>query len=169
MPATSARAGNMASMSSPDPEEQQIIDSWHVNAAPWARAIRAADIASRKLVTDQAIVDAVSSVSCTVDSLIAALPWYLDRPGYLLVQTLHPVAACGELPYRDGWRDGNWSGFSSDFNQPAPWYFRTLKTWRRLLPRCGFEILECREPKAAGAVTPASVIWICKARRSAQT
>ena len=240
----------MASMKQ-DAEEQQIIESWYSNAAPWARAIRAANIATRKLVTDQAIVDAVSSVSCarildlgcgegwlarvlcgrgmsvvgidvvpeliayaaampcaglsgsaafyvqsyasianrqwrggpfdaavcnfsllgreSVDTLIAALPGYLDRPGYLVVQTLHPVAACGELPYQDGWREGSWSGFSSDFNRPAPWYFRTLETWERLLRRCGFDILECREPKAAGAVTPASVIWICKARRSAQT
>ena len=72
-------------------------------------------------------------------------------------------------PYRDGWRERSWLGFSSDFNNPAPWYFRTLETWTALLQRCGFDILECREPKAGGAVTPASVIWIVKARRSAQT
>jgi 2-polyprenyl-3-methyl-5-hydroxy-6-metoxy-1,4-benzoquinol methylase len=252
MPATSARsAGNIARMNSQDPQEQEIIRSWHSNAAPWARAIRAASIASRKLVTDQAVVDAVASISCarildigcgegwlaralsdrgmsvtgidavpelvaqagaiaraaasgsvafhvqdyasiakrqwrggpfdaavcnfsllgreSVDSLIAALPWYLDDPGYLIIQTLHPVTACGALPYQDGWREGNWLGFSSDFNDPAPWYFRTLETWTALLQRCGFDILECREPKAAGAVTPASVIWIGKARRPAQT
>jgi SAM-dependent methyltransferase len=247
-------------MNSQDAEEQAIIRSWHSNAAPWARAIRAASIASRKLVTDQAIIDAVSSVSCarildigcgegwlaralsalgmsvtgvdvvpeliaqaaascdtaeagaasrasasgsvafhvqdydsianrqwrcgpfdaavcnfsllgreSVDSLIAALPWYLDDAGYLIIQTLHPVAACGERPYQDGWREGSWLGFSSDFNNPAPWYFRTLETWTSLLQRCGFDILECREPKAPGAVTPASIIWIGKARRSAQT
>jgi 2-polyprenyl-3-methyl-5-hydroxy-6-metoxy-1,4-benzoquinol methylase len=251
MPATLARAaGNIACMNSQDAEEQEIIRSWHSNAAPWARAIRAASIASRKLVTDQAIVDAVSSVSCarildigcgegwlarelsdlgmsvtgidvvpelivqaaampraaagsvafhvqdyasiakrqwrcgpfdaavcnfsllgreSADSLIAALPWYLDDPGYLIIQTLHPVAACGTQPYQDGWREGSWLGFSSDFNNPAPWYFRTLETWTTLLQRCGFDILECREPKAPDAVTPASVIWIGKARRSAQT
>jgi 2-polyprenyl-3-methyl-5-hydroxy-6-metoxy-1,4-benzoquinol methylase len=247
-------------MNSQDAEEREIIRSWHSNAAPWARAIRAASIASRKLVTDQAIIDAVSSVSCarildigcgegwlaralsargmsvtgvdvvpeliaqatasldaasadavlrgtasgsvafhvqdygsiakrqwrcgpfdaavcnfsllgreSVDSLMAALPRYLDDPGYLIIQTLHPVAACGERPYQDGWREGSWLGFSSDFNNPAPWYFRTLETWTALLQRCGFDILECREPRAPGAVTPASVIWIGKARRSAQT
>jgi SAM-dependent methyltransferase len=247
-------------MNSPDPQEQDIIRSWYSNAAPWARAIREASIASRKLVTDQAIIDAVSSVSCarildigcgegwlaralsalgtsvtgvdavpaliaqatasadaaraaavsrdtalgstafhvqdyasianrhwrcghfdaavcnfsllgreSVDSLIAALPWYLDDPGYLIIQTLHPVAACGTQPYQDGWREGSWLGFSSDFNNPAPWYFRTLETWRALLQRSGFDILECREPKAAGVVTPASLIWIGKKRRSAQT
>jgi 2-polyprenyl-3-methyl-5-hydroxy-6-metoxy-1,4-benzoquinol methylase len=246
-------------MKSQDAEEQQIISSWYSNAAPWTRAIRTASIASRKLVTDQAIIDAVSSVCCSrildigcgegwlaralsalgmsvtgvdavpeliaqaaasgdrstdapsrdtapgsvafhvldygsiankqwrsgpfdaavcnfsllgresVDSLLAALPSYLDDPGYLIIQTLHPVAACGGRPYQDGWREGSWLGFSSDFNNPAPWYFRTLETWTALLQRCGFEILECREPKAPGGVTPASVIWIGKARRSAQT
>ncbi|HEY2465518.1 MAG TPA: class I SAM-dependent methyltransferase [Steroidobacteraceae bacterium] len=237
-------------MNSRDPQEQEIINSWHLNAAPWARAIRTASIASRKFVTDQAIIDAVCSVACrrildvgcgegwlarvlsdlgmsvtgvdvvpelvsqaaamppgsagdmafhlqdyasianrrwrcgpfdaavcnfsllgreSVDSLLAALPWYLDDPGYLIVQTLHPVAACGERPYQDGWRDGSWQGFGGDFNNPAPWYFRTLETWMALLQRCGFDILERREPKAAGAVTPASVIWIGKLRRSAQT
>jgi SAM-dependent methyltransferase len=252
MPATSARAaGNIACMNSQDAEEQEIIRSWHSNAAAWARAIRAASIASRKLVTDQAIIDAVSSIRCarildmgcgegwlaralsdrgmsvtgvdvvaeliaqavamprastsgsvafhvqdyasiasrqwhggpfdaavcnfsllgreSVDSLLAALPGYLDGPAYLIVQTLHPVAACGEQPYRDGWREGSWLGCGSDFNSPAPWFFRTLETWSALLQRCGFDILECREPKAAGAVTPTSVIWIGKARRSAQT
>ncbi len=238
-------------MNSQDAEEQEIVRSWHSNAVPWARAIRAASIASRKLVTDQAIIDAVAGVPCarildigcgegwlaralsdrgmsvtgvdavpeliaqaaampravatgsaafhvqdyasiakrqwrcgpfdaavcnfsllgrqSVDSLIAALPYYLDAPGYLIIQTLHPVAACGAQPYRDGWREGSWLGFSSDFNNPAPWYFRTLDSWTELLQRCGFDILECREPKAAGAVTPASVIWIGITRRSAQT
>jgi 2-polyprenyl-3-methyl-5-hydroxy-6-metoxy-1,4-benzoquinol methylase len=238
-------------MNSQDAEEQEIIRSWHSNAAPWARAIRAASIASRKLVTDQAIIDAVSSIpsrrildvgcgegwlaralsdrgmnvtgidvvpeliaqagapTCatasgtvafqvqgyasianrewragpfdaavcnfsllgreSVDSLIAALPWYLNDPGYLIIQTLHPGTACGAQPYQDGWREGSWLGFSSDFNNPAPWYFRTVETWAALLQRCGFDILEYREPKAAGAVTPASAIWIGKSRRTAQT
>jgi 2-polyprenyl-3-methyl-5-hydroxy-6-metoxy-1,4-benzoquinol methylase len=234
-----------------DPQEQEIIESWYSNAAPWTRAIRAASIASRKLITDQAIIAAVSSVACrrildigcgegwlaralsdlgmsvtgvdvvpeliaqagatprtgasgsvafhvqdyasianrqwrggvfdaavcnfsllgreSVDSLIAALPHYLAEPGYLIIQTLHPVVACGEQPYQDGWRAGSWRGFSSDFRHPAPWYFRTLGTWTAMLQQCGFDIIECREPKAAGAVTPASVIWIGKTRRSAQT
>jgi SAM-dependent methyltransferase len=261
MPATLVRAaGNIVCMNSQDAEEQQIIRSWYSNAAPWTRAIREAGIASRKLVTDKAIIDAVSSVSCarildigcgegwlaralsalgrsvtgvdvvpeliaqaaasqdaasadavlrgiapgsvafhvqdyssissrqwrcgpfdaavcnfsllgrdSVDSLLAALPWYLDDPGYLIIQTLHPLAACGERPYQDGWREGSWLGFSSEFKNPAPWYFRTLETWTALLQRCGFDILECREPRAPGAVTPASAIWIGKKRRPAQT
>ena len=243
-------------MNSEKSREQQIVKSWYCNAAPWGRAIREASIVSRQLVTNQAIIDAVASVSpsrildigcgegwlaralsdrgmsvtgvdvvpdliaqalassdavgrdaaapgsvsfhvqdyasianrqwrcgpfdaavCnfsllgreSVESLIASLPWYLGDQGHLIVQTLHPVAACGEHPYQDGWRDGNWLGFSADFNNPAPWYFRTLESWTALLQRCGFDILECREPTAAGALTPASVIWIGKTRRSAQT
>ena len=39
--------------------DQQIIDSWDVNAAPWVRAVRNHEIPSRRLVTDQAIIDAV--------------------------------------------------------------------------------------------------------------
>jgi 2-polyprenyl-3-methyl-5-hydroxy-6-metoxy-1,4-benzoquinol methylase len=105
----------------------------------------------------------------SVESLIAALPSYLENPGYLIIQTLHPVAACGGEPYQDGWRAGSWQGFSDDFSSPAPWYFRTLESWTALLQRCGFDIVECREPQAAGAVAPASVIWIGKARPTAQT
>jgi 2-polyprenyl-3-methyl-5-hydroxy-6-metoxy-1,4-benzoquinol methylase len=230
-------------MESNDPREREILRSWYSNAAPWSRAIRNASIASRKLVTNQAIIDAVASVvpdsvldlgcgegwlaraladrgirttgvdavpeliaqavsqaesidlrlrpeflvqdyaaiagrvwsggrfaaavcnfsllgATSVETLIAALPFYLRSSGRLIIQTLHPVAACGDLPYEDGWRAGSWSGFGSDFRDPAPWYFRTLASWQAMLQRCGFEILECREPKAAGAVTPASIIWI---------
>jgi 2-polyprenyl-3-methyl-5-hydroxy-6-metoxy-1,4-benzoquinol methylase len=226
-----------------DPRELQIIRSWHSNAQAWSRAIASASIASRKLVTNQAIVDAVSGVSpgsvldigcgegwlaralsargmnvlgvdivpdlvaaaraqgggefqvceyeaiakrqwrtasfdaivCnfsllggdSVESLIAALPGHLNEPGFLIVQTLHPVAACGGRPYEDGWREGSWAGFSGDFADPAPWYFRTIESWSALLQRCDFDIVECREPCAADAVTPASIIWICKAGRLA--
>lgn len=105
----------------------------------------------------------------SVDSLIAGLRAYVANPGFLVVQTLHPVAACGDAPYQDGWRPGNWCGFSSDFSDPAPWYFRTIESWQALLKSNGFELLECREPTAALATAPSSIIWICKARATAQT
>ncbi|MEP6885123.1 MAG: methyltransferase domain-containing protein [Gammaproteobacteria bacterium] len=222
----------------PDALEAQIIRSWNTNARPWARAIQAASIHSRKLVTDAAIVDAVLSIrpgrvfdlgcgegwlaralsasgievtgvdavpeliaeaeqrggglfqvsdygaiahrqlQCgpfdaavcnfsllgeeSVESLLGAVAHYLDAAGHLVVQTLHPAAACGEHPYRDGWRAGSWSGFGAEFSDPAPWYFRTLASWVSMLRRNGFEILECREPTARDAIAPASVIFICK-------
>lgn len=39
--------------------EAALLDSWHANAQPWSRAIAAGAIASRRLVTDQAVVAAV--------------------------------------------------------------------------------------------------------------
>ncbi len=232
-------------ISSPDAQEQQIIRSWNANAGPWARAVRTGSIASRKLVTDRAIVDAVSSVrparvfdiGCgegwlaraladrgmkvfgidvvpelvaeaarlgrgefsvrsfselaggeyrcgpfdaavcnfsllgeeSVESLLGALTGCLGEGGFLVIQTLHPVAACGEHPYRDGWRAGSWLGFGAEFTDPAPWYFRTLESWFALLRRSGFDVLECREPTASGASVPASVIFVCKASGAEQT
>jgi 2-polyprenyl-3-methyl-5-hydroxy-6-metoxy-1,4-benzoquinol methylase len=233
--------------------ETQILHSWHSNANPWSRAIRSASIASRELVTNGAILEAVTSVSppastrrgpwrvldvgcgegwltrelaslgmrvlgidavpalvddarrggggdfqvldyaaigrrewragpfdaavCnfsllgaeSVESVVAGLAGYLANPGYLIIQTLHPIAACGDAPYEDGWRAGNWCGFSNDFVDPAPWYFRTVDTWQSLLTRCGFDLLETREPKAAQAAAPSSIIWIGKPRVTAQT
>jgi 2-polyprenyl-3-methyl-5-hydroxy-6-metoxy-1,4-benzoquinol methylase len=238
-----ADQSKLAEMSDPlyasegDTSEDEIIRSWYVNAEPWTRALRAQSIASRKLVTDQAIIDAVRSVAprrvldigcgegwlaralhgfgvdvlgidvvpaliaeakrlgpgefevCSyrdvatrtwnrgsfdavicnfsllgnesVESLIGAAGAYLNVPGYLIVQTLHPVAACGAQPYRDGWRAGSWAGFSPEFSDPAPWYFRTLASWYAMLRRCGFEMVECREPTAHGATAPSSIVYIC--------
>jgi 2-polyprenyl-3-methyl-5-hydroxy-6-metoxy-1,4-benzoquinol methylase len=260
-------------MNSRDSREQEIIRSWHANAAPWSEAIRTASVASRTLVTNQAVIDAVvsavasnaasavasdsASVACSsvagprvldigcgegwlaralgdlgmrvtgidavpdliaqaanapciaarrgsavfsvqdyesianrrwhggpfdaavcnfsllgaesVDSLIAALPFYLANPGYLIIQTLHPLGACGALPYQDGWREGSWQGFGGEFRNPAPWYFRTLESWTSLLESGGFDIVERREPKAPEAAAPSSVIWIGKRRRAVQT
>lgn len=39
--------------------EQQIIDSWHINASPWVTAIRDGEIESRVQVTNQAIIDVI--------------------------------------------------------------------------------------------------------------
>jgi SAM-dependent methyltransferase len=105
----------------------------------------------------------------SVESLIGALPFYLDDQKNLIIQSLHPIAACGDAPYEDRWRVGSWAGFSGGFCNPAPWYFRTLESWQSMLARNGFEIVECREPRTAPAAEPASVIFICKARRAAQT
>ncbi|WP_267221666.1 class I SAM-dependent methyltransferase [Dyella silvae] len=41
--------------------ESQILDAWHANAQAWERAVRSGQIESRRLVTDQAIIDAVLS------------------------------------------------------------------------------------------------------------
>jgi 2-polyprenyl-3-methyl-5-hydroxy-6-metoxy-1,4-benzoquinol methylase len=228
-----------------DADEAQIVRSWNTNAKPWTKAIQTGSIRSRRLVTDQAIVDAVlnltprrvldlgcgegwlaralcaSGIEVTgvdavgeliaearrlgggefhlqpyeaissgrwrsepfdaavcnfsllgkesVDSLIGAVGGYLCGAGHLIVQTLHPVAACGENRYQDGWRPGNWSGFSSDFRDPAPWYFRTLQSWISLLRTNGFELIECREPTVPDGAVPSSVIFVGKRCGAEQT
>jgi len=49
-------------MSDSEFSDEKILRSWHKNAAPWIRAIDGATIASRKLVTDAAIVAAVTGL-----------------------------------------------------------------------------------------------------------
>jgi len=222
-------------MSSDRLDDAKIVDSWHKNASPWTEAVRANQIESRTLVTNQAVVEAVLSraprtmldIGCgegwlmraiaekgvrsvgvdvvpslveqatragggefrvmsyeqiaagelqlTVDVVVAnfsligkesvegvlgRIPDLLTNGGALIIQTLHPVVATGDLPYEDGWRHGSWTGFSNEFSDPAPWYFRTLESWKSLLVDKGFELLEMREPVHPGTGKPASVIFI---------
>jgi 2-polyprenyl-3-methyl-5-hydroxy-6-metoxy-1,4-benzoquinol methylase len=221
-----------------DPEmfnDQRIIASWRTNAAPWASAVRGHQIESRRLVTDQAIVDAVVSrapstvidIGCgegwlartlsqsgirvlgldvvpalieeaqtsgggefrvasheeiaagaipvradllvcnfsligkeSVDGLLRAVPGLLTPRGTFVIQTLHPVIACGDQPYRDGWRAGSWQGFDAAFTDPAPWYFRTLGSWVALLAKHRLRVIEMLEPLHPDNQLPASVIFI---------
>ncbi len=95
-----------------------------------------------------------------VDGLVRRVPELLEPRGSFVVQTLHPVSACGDLPYEDGWRTGSWAGFSDAFSNPAPWYFRTMDTWRDLFADSGLRVLEIREPVDPRSGKPASVIFI---------
>ena len=96
----------------------------------------------------------------SVDTLLAAMPALLRPRGVLIIQTLHPVLACGQRPYQDGWREGSWAGFSADFTDPAPWFFRTLASWLALLRTHGLRLLELREPIDPRTQQAASVIFI---------
>ena len=98
----------------------------------------------------------------SVASLLAVLPRHLTTGAWLVIQTLHPRAACGDLPYADGWRAGSWRGCGEDFSDPPPWYFRTLESWGELIARSGFVLEESREPALPGTQVPASVIFICR-------
>jgi len=211
--------------------DTKIIDSWHRNTAPWVDAVRKDEIESRTLVTNQAIVDAVRSLSpatgldigcgegwlvralsgvamtgvdvvpglvdaarqagggdfrvmsyeeiahgrlrlavdvavCNfsligedaVAGLFRAAPTYLKPGGFLVVQTMHPVVACGDAPYLDGWREGSWAGFNAGFTDPPPWYFRTLGSWVKLFTEHGLHLRELREPVHPNTGKPASLI-----------
>ncbi|WP_445363456.1 class I SAM-dependent methyltransferase [Microbulbifer sp. ANSA003] len=80
--------------------------------------------------------------------------------GYFVIQTLHPHQACGNEPYRDGWRPGSWEGIEGDFEEAAPWYFRTLESWVQLFRDNSFAIEAIYEPRADSQPTPSSLI-IC--------
>ena len=70
----------------------------------------------------------------------------LNKNGFFIIQTIHPIEGCGDHKYEDGWRKGSWSGFSDDFSNPPPWYFRTLETWKELFLQNGLNLIEMIEP-----------------------
>lgn len=220
----------------PGRDETDILHSWHRNADAWTRAVREELIESRRLITDQAIVDAVldnrprsvldvgcgegwlvraltahgiqaigvdavpalieharerggsfqvaayddliagqfpqrvEAVVCnfsllgeaSVERLLAALPSLLEADGRLIVQTVHPLVACGEHAYVDGWRMEAWTGFGAAFPAPAPWYFRTLGSWVSLFAASGWQLCELREPLHPQTGRPASVIFVAR-------
>ena len=99
----------------------------------------------------------------SVAGLFGVVRSLLKPHGMFLVQTLHPVIACGDHPYQDGWRQGSWAGFSTDFSDAAPWYFRTMESWIRLFQEHGLRLLEMREPLHPQTQKPASVIFMAQA------
>ena len=95
-----------------------------------------------------------------VDGLLRAAPTYLRQGGSLVVQTVHPLIACGDAPYADGWRAGSWAGFSSDFADAPPWYFRTIASWIALFAAHGLRLTALREPLHPRTGKPVSLILI---------
>ncbi len=96
----------------------------------------------------------------SVEGIFRVLPSLLTSKGVLVIQTLHPLIACGDEPYRDGWRQGSWVGFSEDFSDPAPWYFRTIESWIGLFTKYGVTLRGLREPLDPKSQRPASLILI---------
>jgi 2-polyprenyl-3-methyl-5-hydroxy-6-metoxy-1,4-benzoquinol methylase len=121
-----------------------------------------AEIAAGKLAKKFDVVVANFSLigKESVDDLCRSMPSLLTAGGTFIVQTLHPTISCGDLPYRDGWRASSWDGFSDEFTDPAPWYFRTLATWLELYTANGLSIVEIREPIHPQTGKPVAVILI---------
>lgn len=153
------------------------IETWGVDAtASLIEAARAADPQGDYTCLDYASFSQhaparrVDLITCNfslfgaeaVGHLLASLPARLERPGHLLVQTLHPHVACGEEPYADGWRSGSWAGFDAAFRDPAPWYFRTLESWAALLQASGFSLDAVLEPLHPMTGKPASLLLAAK-------
>ncbi|WP_372748204.1 class I SAM-dependent methyltransferase [Litorivivens sp.] len=89
--------------------------------------------------------------------VFAAMAELLSHGGHLVVQTLHPHATTHTS---SGWQDGSWAGFSEDFQQPAPWYFRTLNDWRALFQNHNFTIEQELAPSASDGSLPLSLILV---------
>ena len=88
--------------------------------------------------------------------LLAAMRRIMTADGWLLVQTLHPLAA--GPPYRDGWRTEDFRGFGEAAWTPMPWYFRTLASWLEVLRAGGFALHGLREPVDAQDHRPLSLL-----------
>ena len=217
--------------------DKKIVDSWRKNASPWVVAVQEKQIESRRLITDQAIVDVFKSISAesvldigcgegwlmrmlsslgmsvtgldvvpelldeaekrgggeflemayeeisstritnkfdaavcnfsllgkeSVEHIFNVLPGILNEGGYFIVQTLHPIIGCEPHGYKDAWREGSWAGFSEDFCDPPPWYFRTMTSWFRLFRDYGYELIEIREPINPQTGVVASLIMIAR-------
>lgn len=100
----------------------------------------------------------------SVTKIFKCVPDLLKEDGYFIVQTIHPISGCGDAEYKDGWRKGSWTGFSDNFTNPPPWYFRTLETWKELFQMNGFSLGEILEPLNPKTKTFASIIFIGKNR-----
>jgi hypothetical protein len=127
------------------------------------------DICSYEELLSYPFKDAVDCAVCnfsligeeSTQTAINTLSKLLERNTRLVIQTLHPLVANGGMPYQDGWREGSWDGFSSDFTKPAPWYFRTIGSWCDLLFRNGFTIRNIHEPLHPQTKNPVSIIFDC--------
>lgn len=99
----------------------------------------------------------------SVDAVVQRVPRLLNPGGSLVIQTVHTLVACGDASYVDGWREGFWPTSSEAFSAPAPWYFRTIESWVRLIVESGFRLTEMREPLHPSTQRPASVIFVAEA------
>jgi len=220
--------------------DKEILISWQKNVSQWTNAVQQSRIESRSLVTDQAIIDAVSSLSAnsvldvgcgegwlvralasrglsvtgidatqglidkakaheggafqvleymdvssttiaekydvvvgnfsligkeSVEHIFKVMPDILNESGRFVLQTLHPRASCGDEAYADGWRKGSWDGFSDDFVDPAPWYFRTLESWAQLYANNGLTLDAVKEPVNPKTGKVASLLMIGSRKR----
>jgi SAM-dependent methyltransferase len=81
--------------------------------------------------------------------------------GVLVIQTVHPWTACGDLPYADGWREESFATFGSADWSAMPWFFRTLASWHRDLTASGWRIDTMQEPVDPESGRPLSLLLSC--------
>ncbi len=90
--------------------------------------------------------------------LISALGGRLAPSGVMIIQTVHPWVAGGDLPYRDGWRMETFDAFGGAFPVPMPWFFRTLESWLRETADAGIPLERLEEPRHRDDGRPLSLL-----------
>jgi len=95
-------------------------------------------------------------------------PSLLEEGGRPIVQTAHPLTACGEQAYMDSWRKEAWTGFGLAFPSPISCYCRTLANWATLFACTGWRLCEMRERLHPVTGKPASVIFIVQKAQALQ-
>ncbi len=90
--------------------------------------------------------------------LITALGGRLAASGVMIIQTVHPWVATGDLPYRDGWRMETFDALGGAFAVPMPWFFRTLESWLRETDDAGIPLERLAEPCHRDTGRPLSLL-----------
>ena len=98
--------------------------------------------------------------------LLGALHSLCAPTGRLVVQTVHPWAACGDQPYANGWRTEDFRGFGEAFDEPMPWYFRTLASWIATLDEADWTLSSLSEPRHPDTGDLLSLLLTCRTRSS---
>jgi 2-polyprenyl-3-methyl-5-hydroxy-6-metoxy-1,4-benzoquinol methylase len=139
-----------------------LIERAMMTSSDRFKLVTYAEITSGKLAENFDVVVANFSLfgDESVTDLFRSIPSLLNPQGSLIIQTLHPMISNGDFPYTDGWRSSSWDGFSDDFTDPAPWYFRTLATWIKLYRTNGFNLIDIIEPLHPQTGKPAAVIFV---------
>jgi 2-polyprenyl-3-methyl-5-hydroxy-6-metoxy-1,4-benzoquinol methylase len=100
-----------------------------------------------------------------VQDLLTSLRGLLKPGGSLVIQSVHPWAACGEEPYRNGWREETFQGWSGRFTAAMPWFFRSLESWFGELSAAGLRVTTLVEPVDPTTGRPLSLLLLCKPLR----
>jgi len=108
-----------------------------------------------------AIVLNFALLSDEIVPLLSALGNRLTPSGALVIQTVHPWIACGDAPYRDGWRTETFDALGGSFPSAMPWYFRTLSSWTQAIHEAGFDIAHLEEPIHPETERPLSLLMTC--------
>ncbi|MFN6483422.1 class I SAM-dependent methyltransferase [Nostoc sp. DedQUE03] len=122
------------------------------------------DLASQRFST-------INSFSCFIcnfsilgesalDEIAKAGHSLLEDKGKIIIQTLHPIIACGDSTYSNGWRETSWQAISDQAFYPTPWYFRTLESWINEFHAWNYRLLNLYEPCHPKTNKPISIIFV---------